>query len=83
MGKLTEQNKEEIRQLYYTSTSTELAEKYCVSRGMITKIWHDAGLKGKAKKYSNPRSIDFTGQKINSLKVLEKTELRTANGGIK
>lgn len=83
MGKLTEKDKQEIRDSYYIMTSTELAKKYDVSRGVITKIWYDAGLKGKAVKYSNPRSTDLTGQKINALTVLEASDLRSASGGIK
>ena len=40
--KLSEQDKKEILEAYYSDiTSTELAEKYNVSRGMITKLWYD------------------------------------------
>lgn len=46
-SKLTQTQKDEIIKEYYTSTSNELAEKYNVSRGMITKIWFDNGLFGK------------------------------------
>ena len=45
--KLTAQDKEYILNAYKKETSTSLAEKFGVSRGMITKIWYDANLKGK------------------------------------
>lgn len=37
-GKLSEKDKKEIIELYNEKTSTELANRYNVSRGMITKI---------------------------------------------
>ena len=46
-GKLSEQQKNEIILAYDTCTSNELAEKYNVSRGQITKIWYDEQLCGK------------------------------------
>lgn len=79
--KLTEKDKEEIRNLYNIKTSTELAKQYNVSRGMITKVWYDANLKGKEIK---PRiREDLTNQIFNRLTVLKPTEERNAGGSIK
>ena len=79
--KLSEQDKKEILEAYVTkTTSTQLAEKYNVSRGMITKIWYDANLSGKQKTVTK---YDLTGQKINNLTVIEKTENRDTAGNIK
>lgn len=55
-GILTDADKKEIVSLYNYNTSTELAEKYGVSRGQITKIWHDNNLIGKDK---NKYPFDF------------------------
>ncbi len=79
--KLSEKDKQEILAAYGTKiTSTQLANKYNVSRGMITKIWYDANLKGKERTVTK---YDLAGQKINHLLVLEKTENRDAAGSIK
>lgn len=48
-GILSDKQKQEIINQYETKTSTELAEKYGVNRGIITKIWHDNNLIGKDK----------------------------------
>lgn len=48
-GKLSDQQKNEIILAYDTFTSNELAQKYNVSRGQITKIWYDENLYGKDK----------------------------------
>lgn len=54
---LSEKDKQNIKQAYYQDvTSNELAEKYNVSRGMITKIWYDANLSGKINKASSMSS---------------------------
>lgn len=46
-GKLTKEDKENICLLYNEYDSQTLADKYGVSRGVITKIWYDNNLKGK------------------------------------
>lgn len=79
--KLSQEDKREILAAYGTKiTSTQLAEKYNVSRGMITKLWYDANLTGKQKTVTK---YDLTGQKINHLTVLEKTDNRDTSGNIK
>lgn len=47
--KLSEKDKKEIIEAYYEKSSSELAKKYNVSRGMITKLWYDNNLSGKEK----------------------------------
>lgn len=79
--KLTAQNKEEIIKQYNIKTSTVLAKEYNVTRGMITKIWHDANLIGKETTLS-PYYVDLTGQHFGKWTVLEKTERRGTSGGI-
>ena len=61
-------------------TSNELAKKYHVSRGMITKVWYDANLKGKEINTTNYSKDDLKGKKINNLTVIEKTDERSASG---
>lgn len=79
--KLSEQDKEQIKSLYNEKTSTELAKEYNVSRGMITKIWYDANLKGKERP---PVEVeDLTGKRFGKLVVLKKTNERTACGCVK
>lgn len=79
--KLSEEDKKRIISLYNEKTSTELAKEYNVSRGMITKVWYDANLKGKeiihAPKY------DLTNQRFTKLIALYPTEERDASGNIK
>lgn len=77
--KLSDKDKKEIIESYLTSTSTQLAKKYNVSRGMITKIWYDNNCRGKEIKVS-PYSIDLTGKRINLLTVLHKTSERNTSG---
>ncbi|MCM1219537.1 MAG: hypothetical protein NC548_34080 [Lachnospiraceae bacterium] len=49
--KLSSQDKQEILEAYNSqTTSTELAKKYGVARGMITKLWYDHDLKGKERR---------------------------------
>lgn len=59
--KLTEKDKENIISQYQEKTSTELAKEYNVSRGMITKLWYDAQLRGKEhrKYYLNNQDYFF------------------------
>ena len=60
--KLSKEDKEKIISLYNEKTSTELAKEYNVSRGMITKIWYDANLKGKVVAAPKTTEIDMVGQ---------------------
>ncbi len=79
--KLSEEDKQRIISLYNEKTSSQLAEEYNVSRGMITKVWYDANLKGKAV-INNTSEIDMTNQKIGKWTVLYKTEKRNTGGCI-
>lgn len=45
--KLTDEDKKFIISMYNSMTSTDLAKKFNVSRGMITKVWYDNHLNGK------------------------------------
>lgn len=79
--KLSKQDKEKIIQSYSIKTSTELAKQYNVSRGMITKIWYDANLKGK-QIINQTNGIDLTNQIFGKWQVLYKSDKRNSNGGI-
>lgn len=79
--KLSMEDKERIISLYNEKTSTELATEYNVSRGMITKIWYDANLKGK--EITHKPKKDITNQRFGRLIALYPTEEREANGSIK
>lgn len=87
-GKLSEQQKNEIILAYDTCTSNELAEKYNVSRGQITKIWYDEQLYGKDRhkypfNYNYFESIDspdkayFLGLLAADGNVLKRTSSST------
>ena len=79
--KLSEIDKQNIIAAYLTSSSTELAKQYNVSRGMITKLWYDANLIGK--QYINrTTAIDLTNQIFGKWTVLYKTDKRNINGGV-
>ena len=80
--KLSQQDKKEIIAAYNNMTSTELAKKYSVSRGMITKLWYDNNLSGKENKKTVTTEIDLTGQIFGKWTVLSKSEKRSCNGGI-
>ena len=80
--KLSEQDKKDIIAAYETETSTELAKKYNVSRGMITKIWYDNNLSGKKVENTQTTKIDLTGQKFGYLTVLKESPKRGSNGNI-
>lgn len=80
MGKLSIEAKQDIINKYHTHTSTELAQMYGVSRGMITKLWKDNGLSGKKRTLTKE---NFVGKKINMLTVIGKTDKRDAAGNIK
>lgn len=79
--KLSEEDKKRIISLYNEKTSTELAEEYQVSRGMITKLWYDANLKGK--EVTHTPKYDLTNQRFTKLIALYPTEERDASGNIK
>lgn len=57
--KLSDKAKIDIISSYETHSSVELAQKYNVSRGMITKIWYDNGLSGKQRRIYNLGNEDF------------------------
>lgn len=78
--KLTDEDKEYILNNYYIKTSTELAQFFNVSRGMITKIWYDAGLIGKINNNTQTTEKDITGQHFGKWTVLYKTTKRNTAG---
>lgn len=79
--KLSEDDKQNIINSYLTKSSTELAKQYNVSRGMITKLWFDANLKGKHF-VNQTTTIDLTNQIFGKWTVLYKSEKRSVNGGV-
>lgn len=80
--KLSNEDKQRIISLYNEKTSTELAEEYNVSRGMITKVWYDADLKGKVVENKKTTEVDITNQKFGMWTVLYKTDKRNSTGVI-
>lgn len=80
--KLSEKDKEEIIENYDNFTSGDLAKKYNVSRGMITKLWYDAGKIGKQIEETKTTEIDITGKKFHKWTVISKSDKRSANGNI-
>ena len=80
--KLSNEDKEYIKQNYNNMTSTQLAQKFKVSRGMITKIWYDANLSGKQHTNLDNQTIDITGKTFGKWTVLYKTDKRNAGGVI-
>lgn len=81
--KLSEKDKKEIIDSYNAFTSNELAKKYNVSRGMITKLWYDAGKINKEFTPHKTTEIDITGQVFYKWTVLAKSNERSANGNIR
>ena len=81
-AKLNEEDKKFIIQNYKEMTSTELAKKFNVTRGMITKLWYDNSLVGKDIEVKNPYYTDLKGQEVGLWKVLEKTEERGPGGAV-
>lgn len=80
--KLSKTDKEFIIHNYHNYTSTELAKKFNVSRGMITKLWYDNNLLGKINNNITTTEKDITGQKFGKWTVLYKTNKRNAGGVI-
>ena len=80
--KLSAQDKETIKNCYLTHTSTELAEQFHVSRGMITKVWFDCGLIGKSVTINKTTAIDIVNQTFGYWHVMYKTDKRGAGGSI-
>ena len=78
--KLSDKDKKYILEHYYDMTSTELAEKFNVSRGMITKLWYDNGCSGKVNETIKTSEIDITGKTFGKWTVMYKTEKRNAGG---
>lgn len=81
--KLSEEDKQEIVNSYENFTSNELAQKFNVSRGMITKLWYDNNKIGKEKVFTKTTEIDLTGQTFHKWTVLSKSDQRSANGNIR
>lgn len=81
--KLSEEDKKEIIKDYDLYSSNDLAKKYKVSRGMITKLWHDAGKIGKEISDLKTTEIDLTGKTFHKWTVLSKSNERSANGNIR
>ena len=79
--KLSEQDKKNIIAAYSTTSSSDLAKQYNVSRGMITKLWYDANLKGK-QTVNQTTTVDLLNQVFGKWTVLYKTDRRSINGGI-
>lgn len=80
--KLSDTDKQIIIDSYFDSSSTELATKYNVSRGMITKLWHDAGLLNKECNNPKTNEKDLTGMTFGRWKVISKSNKRGASGSI-
>ena len=80
--KLSKQDKQYILKSYSTMTSTELATKFNVSRGMITKVWYDNNLIGKQTKQQKTTMIDLTDQIFGKWTVLYKANKTAKSGGI-
>lgn len=79
--KLSEEDKKIILESYNDKTSTQLAKDFNVSRGMITKLWHDNNLYGK-EIIHNTRANDLTGKIFGKWTVIESTNKRASNGSI-
>lgn len=79
--KLSEEDKKIILESYNDKTSTQLAKDFNVSRGMITKLWHDNNLYGKKIIY-NTTANDLTGKIFGKWTVIESTNKRASNGCI-
>ena len=79
--KLSEEDKKYIIENYNNYTSNELAEKFKVSRGIITKLWHDNNLVGKKIIMKN-NYIDLTNQQFGFWTVLKKSDKRDSGGNI-
>lgn len=77
--KITKEDKKKICEEYNNKTSTELAKEYNVSRGMITKIWHDNGMIGKNVIIKTIKK-DIVGQRFGKWTVLYKTNKRNTGG---
>lgn len=79
--KLSQQDKKNIIKNYNIKTSNQLAKQYNVSRGMITKLWHDNNLLGKETKH-NSFFIDLTNQVFGKWTVVGPSSKRATNGGL-
>ena len=80
--KLSLEDKQYILEHYYDMTSTELANKFNVSRGMITKIWYDNNCLGKGNEKTKTIEIDISGKIFGKWQVLYKTDKRNTGGVI-
>lgn len=80
--KLTEDQKKEIISLYNKSSSNQLAKKYNVSRGIITKLWYDNNLCNKKNEKIVTTEKNILGKKFSEWTVLYKTDKRNSAGNI-
>ena len=78
--KLSDNDKAYIIAHYNDMSSTKLAQRFQVSRGMITKIWYDNNLFGKEITNNKTTEKDITGQDFGYWHVLYKTEKRNTSG---
>ena len=80
-SKLTLEQKQDIIDSYEDTNSVELAEKYGVSKSLITKIWRESGKHGKSPTVRI--KDDLTGRRFCRIVVLKPTDERTAGGCVK
>jgi hypothetical protein len=78
-SQLSEDDKKKIVSEYETKTSAQLAKEYGVTRGVITKIWYDAHLKGKSRDKTNLGN-NLVGRTFGYLTVIALSEKRMHNG---
>ena len=81
--KLSDEDKQKIIEAYDTNlTSSDLAQQYNVSRGMITKLWHDNNCLGKSIENFKTTEIDLTGKQFGKWTVINKSGRRNSAGAI-
>lgn len=78
--KLSDEDKKFILDNYNICSSTDLAKRFNVSRGMITKLWHDANYIGKEIINSKTTEKDMLGKTFGCWTVISKTEKRNTSG---
>lgn len=81
--KLSEEDKKIILDSYDNYSSSELAERFNVSRGIITKLWYDNNKSGKETVYAKTTEIDIQEKTFGFWTVLAKSDERSANGNIR
>lgn len=81
-GKLSLKDKEFILENYEKMSSTELAQRFQVSRGMITKLWYDNNLSNKQIVNTKTTERDMIGKVFGYWKVLSRSDKRNSGGCI-